>query len=101
MKTCNSNGFCQEGQCICNKGYAGADCGEKAYFLTNYFNKKFVLNGTQSVIFEFREGLYPGEQYQLTLSSQQPMDLYLNPVSAQGSVSIEPNEFNHVAAFKG
>lgn len=82
MKTCNSNGFCQEGQCICNKGFAGADCGEKAYFLTNYFNKKFVLNGTQSVIFEFREGLYPGEQYQLSLSSQQPMDLYLNPVSA-------------------
>jgi|LauGreDrversion4_2_1035121.scaffolds.fasta_scaffold160807_2 hypothetical protein len=60
-----------------------------------------MLNGTQSVIFEYREGLYPGEQYQLTLSSQQPMDIYINPVSASGAVSIEPNEFNNVAAFKG
>ncbi len=53
------------------------------------------------MLFEYREGLYPGERFELTLSSQQPMDIYLNPVSAYGQVAIEPNEFNHVAAFKG
>lgn len=100
MNACNGNGYCQQGQCVCSKGWSGADCGQKSYFLTNFFNKKFVVNGTQSVIFEYREGLYLGERYELTLSSQQPMDVYLNALSAPTAVSIEPSEFNFVAAMK-
>jgi hypothetical protein len=101
MNACNSKGYCLNGQCVCNKGYAGADCGEKSYFLTSYFNKKFVVNGTQTVLFEYREGLYPGEKYELILSSQQPMDIYINPVSEYRQVAVEPNEFNNVVAIKG
>ena len=100
MNACNGNGYCQQGQCVCSKGWSGADCGQKSYFLTNFFNKKFVVNGTQSVIFEYREGLYLGERYELTLSSQQPMDVYLNALSAPTAVSIEPSEFNFVARMK-
>lgn len=70
MNGCNGNGFCSQGQCVCKQGWSGADCGQRGYFLTNFFNKQFIINGTQSVIFEFREGLYPGERYEFTLSSQ-------------------------------
>lgn len=49
---------------------------------------------------EYREGLYPGERFELTISSQQPMDIYLSQASAIGRYSIEPSEFNYVAAFK-
>ena len=41
-----------------------------------------------------------GERYELTISSQQPMDVYLNPISASTVATIEPSEFNNVAAMK-
>jgi hypothetical protein len=100
MNGCNQNGYCQQGQCVCSKGWSGADCGQKTYFLTNFFNKQFVVNGTQAVLFEYREGLYMGERYELTISSQQPMDVYLNPISASNAATIEPSEFNYIAAMK-
>lgn len=52
------------------------------------------------MIFEYREGLFPGERYELTISSQMPFDLFINPVSAENNYSIEPSEFDHVAWYK-
>ena len=100
MNSCNGNGYCQLGQCVCAKGWSGADCGQKTYYLTNFFNKLFKVNGTQAVLFEYREGLYMGERYELTISSQQPMDVYLNPLSSSNAPTIEPSEFDYVAALK-
>jgi hypothetical protein len=100
MEGCGENGFCQQGQCVCNRGYSGADCGQKTIFLTSFFNKLIQVNGTQNYLMEYREGLYQGERFELTISSQQPMDIYLSQASAIGRYSIEPSEFNYVAAFK-
>jgi hypothetical protein len=73
--------------------------------LTSFVNRLYNINGTQNVIFEYREGLYPGERYELTISSQQPMDIFVNSVAYQDfysvrAYSIEPSEFDYVASYK-
>lgn len=106
MNDCSGHGECQiNGQCICTKGYTGADCGQKAQMLTSFVNKVYQVNGTQNVIFEYREGLYPGERFDMTISAQQPLDIFVNPVAYQDfysikAYSIEPSEFDYVASFK-
>jgi hypothetical protein len=59
-----------------------------------------MVNGTQSVLIEYREGLCLRERYELTLSCQQPIDVYLKALLAPTAVSIEPSEFNFVATMK-
>jgi hypothetical protein len=52
------------------------------------------------VILEYREGIYGGERWELTLSSTQPLDLYLSGIAAQDKQYIEPSEFDYVVALK-
>jgi EGF-like domain len=101
MNACGENGECQgNGQCVCNAGWAGADCSQKAQLLTAFFSKQYNINGTQHVLFEYREGIYQGERWEMTISSTQPLDLYLNGISTQDAEYIEPSEFDYVAAMK-
>ena len=88
------------GQCICNKGWTGADCSQKTQLLTSFYSHSGSINGTQQIIFEYREGIYMGEKWELTLSTQMPMDVYINTLSDQGAYSIEPSEFDNVAVLK-
>jgi hypothetical protein len=73
-----------DGQCVCNKGWSGADCSQKAYLLTSFYSKKFSVNGTSETLFEYREGIFGGERWELVLSSQMPLTVYINTVSEQG-----------------
>jgi len=101
MNACGVNGICMyEGQCICNKGWSGADCSQKTNLLTSFYSKTATVNGTQQIIYEYREGIYSGERWELTVSSQLPMDLFINSASSQDAFAIEPSAFDHIAAFK-
>lgn len=48
MYACGVNGICMyDGQCICNKGWSGADCSQKTNLLTSFYSKTSTINGTQ------------------------------------------------------
>ena len=82
MYACGQYGICMyNGQCICNKGWTGADCSQKTQLLTSFYSHSGSINGTQQIIFEYREGIYMGEKWELTLSTQMPMDVYINTLS--------------------
>ena len=101
MNACGQQGIClYNGQCICNKGWTGADCSQKTNLLTSFYSKQASVNGTQQIIYEYREGIYPGERWEIVISSTLPMDIYMNSVSNQDSFSVEPSQFDHVAVFK-
>ena len=59
-----------------------------------------MVNGIQSVLIEYGEGLYLRERYELSLSSQLPIDIYLNALLFSKIVSIELSEFNFGAVMK-
>ncbi|CDW88293.1 serine carboxypeptidase [Stylonychia lemnae] len=97
MNFCNNHGTCQSnGQCTCLQGFKSADCSEQAVQLVPSFHQKFETNGTQWIYFQFSQGLSYNHKYEFTLSSKQPIDLYIST----GSDS-DPNEFSHDLAFKG
>lgn len=101
MNNCGVNGICHDnGQCVCNRGFSGADCGQRTQILTSFYNKIFNINGTQHIIFEYREGIYSGERWEMTISSTNAFDLYLNPLSGIYEGSVEPSEFDYISAVK-
>ena len=68
--------------------------------LTSYLNRLYNVNGTQNTIFEYRDGIYGNERWELTISAQQPLDIYVNSITAYGSYSVEPSEFDYVSIIK-
>jgi hypothetical protein len=85
------------GECLCDQGWAGADCTKRVSYLTSFFSKKWIISGAQWNYLAFEEGLYYQERYELTLKSDLPMDIYIT----QGSIrDNEPNEFNYDMVFR-
>ena len=81
MNYCNGNGVCSNytGECICDKDWAGADCGKRIYALTDYANRVWNIQGAQYTYLAFEETLYYNEKFELMLTSNnQPMYIYLN-----------------------
>ena len=81
MNQCSGHGICSQnnGLCKCDQGYKGADCAEKAEMLSSSYNRKFELKGTQWVYYYFPNGLsYPTDNFEFTLSSTQPMDIFVS-----------------------
>ena len=99
MNACSGHGFCSvsNGECQCDKGWAGADCSKQVQLLTSFYSKKEILQGARWTYFSYEESLYYNERYEFTLESELPMDIYLT----QGSIrDNDPNEFNYDVAFK-
>ena len=47
VNACGVYGICgYDGQCVCNAGWSGADCSQKAQLLTAFFSKQYNINGT-------------------------------------------------------
>ena len=91
MNACNSNGACSDttGKCTCKPGFYGADCAYLAEPLVDNYLKTFTKTGTQWLYFSFTDGLQANEYYELTLSSQNPMDIFIS-----SRLDVDPNEFN-------
>lgn len=99
MNNCMGNGVCDpnNGECLCNKGWVGGDCGKRLQYLTPFFSQNKIISGAEWTFFTYDEALYYNERYELTLQSESPMDIYLT----HGSIAeSEPHEFNYDVAFK-
>ncbi len=99
MNQCSGHGTCSafNGECLCDKGWAGADCTKKVEVLESFYSKKTKVQGALWTYFSYEEGLYYTERYELVLSSELPMDIYIT----QGSIrDNEPNEFNYDVVFR-
>jgi len=99
MNYCSGHGTCSQtnGECICDKNWAGADCGERVYKLTAFFNRKWIIDGAQWTYFSYDESLFYNENYTLSLTSDRPMDIYMTagPIS-----QAQPTEFNFDLSLK-
>ena len=99
MNYCSGHGSCSlgNGECQCDKGWAGADCSKRVEVLSSFYAKKTSVQGALWTYFSYEEGLYYTERYEFILSSDRPMDIYLT----KGSINDnEPNEFNFDVVFK-
>ena len=100
MNSCSKNGKCQLeiGKCVCNDGFAGADCNEAIIDLPSTgqnFSQSNVVQGVNWLYFQLYYALPTNMQFVFSLSSSNPMDIYISM-----DPDVDVNEFSHDIEIK-
>lgn len=69
MNQCSGHGSCsqQNGECLCDQGWAGADCTKRVEVLTAFYSKRQIISGALWNYFTYAESLYYDERYEFIL----------------------------------
>lgn len=69
MNYCSGHGSSSaaNGECQCDKGWAGADCSKRVEILSSFYAKRTSVQGALWTYFSYDEGLYYTERYEFIL----------------------------------
>ena len=78
MNHCHNRGVCENGFCVCDSGYGGADCFRRKIILDNGFDMEMETVGDSWMYFTMEYQITDKYFFDFKLRAEYDMDLYIN-----------------------